>query len=174
MAVTPTTIAVALGRTAPEVDSAEYLQWDMWISDALMLISARLVGDGTGQVASLAELDQDALDYVVRESVVAQIRRPDDATQVAVSVDDGSVSRTYRTARGRVTILDEWWDLLSPTDSSAGAFSIRPYGSGTCHSDVCSANTYVAANGAIMFGGAYCTCGAEYAGYPLYESDGYW
>lgn len=160
MAVTPETIAVALGRTAPDPASADYLQWELWISDALMLIEARL-GDP-------AELDQAKLDYVVREAVAAQVRRPDDATQVAVSVDDGSVSRTYRSSAGRVSIIQAWWDLLSPPDTSSGAFSIRPSGSGSCHSDVCSANTYVAENGAIMFGGAYCTCGADIAGYPIY------
>lgn len=160
MAVTPETIAVALGRTAPDPASADYLQWELWISDALMLIEARL-GDP-------AELDQAKLDYVVREAVAAQVRRPDDATQVAVSVDDGSVSRTYRSSAGRVSIIQAWWDLLSPPDTSSGAFSIRPSGSGSCHSDVCSANTYVAENGAIMFGGAYCTCGTDIAGYPIY------
>jgi hypothetical protein len=173
MAVTPTTIAVALGRTAPSDGDTEHEQWEMWISDALMLIGARLVGEGTGQVASLDELDQAKLDYVVREAVVAQIRRPDDATQVEIRVDDGSVGKTYRSSAGRVTIRDEWWDLLSPTDSASGAFSIRPAGSGTCHADVCTANTYVAANGAIMFGGAYCSCGADIAGYPLYEGSGW-
>jgi hypothetical protein len=170
MAVTPETIAVALGRAAPDVGSAEYEQWEMWISDARMLIGARLVGDGTGQVASLDDLDQAKLDYVVREAVVAQVRRPDDATQVAIRVDDGAVDKTYRTSSGRVTIRDEWWDLLSPTDSSAGAFSIRPYGSGAaCHADICTANIYVDENGAVVFGGAYCSCGADIAGYPLYE-----
>lgn len=174
MSVTPVTIAVALGRTAPASSSAEYAQWEMWISDALMLISARLVGDGTGQVASLDDLDQAKLDYVVREAVVAQVRRPDDATQVEVRVDDGSVGKTYRTSTGRVAILDIWWDLLSPTDSSSGAFSIRPFGGGTCHADICSANAYVAASGAIMYGGAYCSCGADIAGYPLYETGEGW
>lgn len=174
MTVTTTTIAVALGRTAPDSGTPESDQWEMWISDALMLISARLVGDGTGQVASLDDLDQAKLDYVVREAVVAQVQRPDDATTVDVRVDDGAMSKTYRSSAGRVHIRDEWWDLLSPTDSSSGAFSIRPAGGGTCHADICSANTYVAANGAIMFGGAYCSCGADIAGYPLYETEGYW
>lgn len=174
MAVTPDTIAVALGRTAPTAGSSEYLQWDMWISDALMLIEARLVGDASDQVASLAELDQTKLDYVVREAVTAQVRRPDDATQVDVRVDDGAVGKTYRTGSGRVTIRDEWWALLAPdSDYSAGAFSIRPHGAATCHSDVCTANTYVADNGVLMYGGAYCSCGANIAGYPLYET-GIW
>ena len=103
-------IATALSREAPVPGSTEDRQWLMWISDAEMLIRARL-GD-------LTALDQDVLAYVVREAVVAQIRRPDDATQVAVSVDDGSVQRSYRTARGRVTIIDEWWALLSPVKAA--------------------------------------------------------
>lgn len=169
MAVTPEDIAVALGRTAPAEDSAEYAQWEMWISDARMLISARLVGDGAGQVPSLDDLDQAKLDYVVREAVVAQIRRPDDATSVSVRVDDGAVSKEYRTGAGRVTIIDAWWDLLSPSDSSAGAFSIRPSGSCSIHADICSANYYTDSNGALVYGGAYCSCGADIAGFPLYE-----
>ena len=116
MAVTPAMIAVALGRTAPSEDSAEFAQWSMWIADALMLIDARL-GDAT-------LLDQARLDYVVREAVAAHVRKPDDATQVTVSVDDGSTSRTYRSSRGRVDILDEWWTLLSPLSPKGRAFEV--------------------------------------------------
>lgn len=117
MAVTPATIATALGVAVPTSGSPAEAQWSMWIDDALMLIEARL-GD-----PSL--LDQARLDYVVREAVAAMARRPDDATQVAISVDDGSVSRTYRSGTGRVTILDEWWALLAPTTSTAGkAFEV--------------------------------------------------
>lgn len=169
MAVTPENIAVALGRTVPDDESPEYLQWEMWISDALMLIQARITSLALEDITDLDDLDETQLDYVVREAVVAQVRRPDDATTVDVRVDDGAVARTYRSSAGRVTIRSEWWDLLFPSDSTSGAFSIRPYRSGTCHADICSANTYVAANGAIMFGGAYCSCGADIAGYPLYE-----
>jgi len=124
MAVTPEMIAVALGRTAPDVSSSEYAQWEMFISDALMLIEARL-GDP-------ALLDQAKLDYVVREAVAAHVRRPDSATQVSVSVDDGQVSKTYRSGRGRVTIDDDLWNLLSPTASRGRAFEVdtAPAGAG--------------------------------------------
>lgn len=116
MAVTPEMIAVALGRTAPDAGSATYQQWEMFISDALMLIEARL-GDP-------ALLDQAKLDYVVREAVAAHVRRPDSATQVTVSVDDGSTSKTYRSGSGRVTIDDELWNLLSPAARSGRAFEV--------------------------------------------------
>jgi len=120
MAVTPDTIAVALGRTAPLADSPAALQWQMWIDDALMLIEARL-GD-------VALLDQARLDYVVRKAVVAQAGRPDDgASQVDVAVDDARVSKRYDGSP--IVILDEWWDLLSPSgDETAGAFTISPFG----------------------------------------------
>jgi len=161
MTVTPETIAVALGRTVPASGSPEHAQWAMWIGDALMLIKARLVGDRPGQFPSLADLDQENLDYVVREAVVAQVKRPDDATQVDIRVDDGSVGKTYRTSAGRVTIRDEWWDLLSPADSQSGAFSIgilptRGLGN---HAPWCD----------LMFRGADCSCGASLAGWPMYE-----
>jgi hypothetical protein len=154
MDVTPETIAVALGRTAPDEGSLEFAQWQMWISDALMLIEARL-GDPT-------ELDQDKLDYVVREAVVAHVRKPDDATQVEVAIDDARSSRTYRSSKGRVTIIDEWWDLLKPSDRSAGAFSFSPFGGYNPHLPWCT----------LMMGGDYCSCGVNIAGHPIYELDG--
>lgn len=153
MSVTPENIAVALGRTAPDNATVEWQQWQMWIDDALMLIGARL---------DLPTLDIVKLDYVVREAVIAQVKRPDDATQVAVSVDDSSVSKTYRTSAGRVTIRDEWWDLLSPKKTS-GAFSISPQGSASGHAPWCS----------LMFGGDTCSCGFSLTGGPwMYEPAG--
>lgn len=115
--VTPDDVAVVLGRTPPVNGSAEFAQWSLWITDALMLVEARL-GD-------LAALNQTRLDYVVREAVAAMVRRPDDALQVDVAVDDGRVSRRYQTSAGRVTIQDEWWQLLAP-DAGTGAFSVTP------------------------------------------------
>lgn len=153
MPTTPDDIAVELGRTAPSQTSLEFAQWESWIADARMLISARL-GD-------LAALDEERLDYVVRQAVAAHVRRPDDATQVAVTVDDGSVSKTYRTSRGRVEIIDDWWTLLSPNDRSGKAFSIRPGGGTSSHLAWCT----------LLMGGTYCSCGADLTNYeyPLYE-----
>ena len=78
-----------------------------------MLIEARL-GD-----PSL--LDQARLDFVVREAVATRFRNPEGYQ--SESIDD----YTYRhgSETRRVTILPEWWDLLSPT-SASGAFSVRP------------------------------------------------
>ena len=149
MAVLTHDIATALLRETPAPGSEEDRQWLMWIADAQLLIRNRL-GD-------LTALDQDTLDYVVREAVVAQVRRPDDATQVSVAVDDGSVQRSYRTGRGRVTILDEWWDMLSPSESGAFSVSLAPDVL-AIHADTCS----------LYFGALYCSCGADIAGVPIF------
>lgn len=157
--VTPAIIAVALGLAAPSEGSAQELQWDMWIQDAVLLIDARVVA-----LEVTDPLDQAKVDYVVREAVVAQARRPDDATQVTTSVDDGSMSKTYRSSRGRVTILDDWWELLGLSPKDSGAFDVDTVGSSTVHMDVCSLN----------LGALYCSCGADIAGYPIYEGGGWW
>jgi len=120
MAVTVDTIAVALGRTAPDAGSPELAQWEMWITDAIRAIDRR--ADALG--VDVDSLNPDDVDYVVREAVTDHIKHPDDATQVAVSVDDGNVSRTYRSSRGRVTILPEWWEILFPTTATRRAFEI--------------------------------------------------
>lgn len=154
MAVTPDTIAVALGRTT--ISDIDTEQWSMWIEDALMLIEAR-----ADALEITDPLDEARLDYVVREAVVAHIRRPDDATQVTVSVNDASTSRTYRSSRGRIEILDEWWTLLGLTSASTGVFSIdTAYGAGV-HADICALN----------FESLYCSCGADLTNYayPLWE-----
>lgn len=149
MAVTTTDIATALGRDVPGEGTPEARQWEMWIQDALLLIEARL-GDSS-------QLNQINLEYVVREAVVAQVRRPDDSTSVEVAVDDGRVAKRYSSSSGRVYIRDEWWGLLDPNKKS-GAFvvDLAP-GPATIHSQTCS----------LHFGATYCSCGAVIAGYPI-------
>jgi hypothetical protein len=153
MFVTPGMLAVALGQAAPEPGSITEQQWQMWLNDAEMLIESRRVKLG------IPDLDQAKLDYVLREAVVAHIKRPDDATQVTIAVDDGSSSRSYQSGKGRVTILDEWWDLLGLVEPS-GAFSIDMVGTSAVHLPWC----------ALMLGANYCSCGADIAGAPIYES----
>jgi hypothetical protein len=157
--VTPATIAVALGMAAPDFTTEE--RWQLWIDDALMLVQVRYDAIGNDTLV----VDQVRLDYVIREAVAAHAQRPEDATQISVSTDDTSVSKTYKTGKGRVTILDEWWALLGlATTSGAGAFSFTPYGSGmgtSAHQPWCS----------LAFGATYCSCGADLTGdaFPLYE-----
>ena len=157
MSVTPAMIAVALGQAAPEPGSVTEQQWALWIADAEMLIEARRVQIGAPAV------DAAKLDYVVREAVVAHVKRPDDATQITIAVDDGSSSRSYRTGRGRVTILDEWWALLGLVEGS-GAFSVDQVSASSLHIPWCS----------FSMGAAYCSCGVDIAGSPIFEGGGDW
>lgn len=110
MTVVVQDIETALGRTLTDSETA---QADQWISDALLIIGARL-GD-------VALLDQPTLDYVVREAVTARFRNPEGYQ--SESIDDYTYRHGAETRR--VTILPEWWDLLSPTVDS-GVFSARP------------------------------------------------
>lgn len=103
MAVTPADIAVELGRTAPVSPTLE--QWQSWIDRTYRAIQRRAERLGVDYLT----IDPDAVDDVVLLAVVAHARRPDDATQVTKAVDDGSVTRTYKSGSGRVVILDEWW-----------------------------------------------------------------
>lgn len=153
-AVTTAMLAIALGKAAPEVGSVTDSQWLMWIEDAAMLIESRRIKLG------LEEPDQAKVDYVIREAVVAHIRRPDDATQVTVAVDDGSTSRSYKSGNGRITILDDWWALLGLVESDDGAYSVDMVGSyGSRHLPWCS----------LMMGANYCSCGVDIAGVPIFE-----
>jgi hypothetical protein len=156
MAVTTLMIATALDVADPDPQSTQAAQWNMWIADALMLIEAR-----KAELSIETELDAAKLDYVVRQAVVAHIQRPDDATQVTISVDDGSSSRTYRSGKGRIVILDEWWALLGLIGLSSGAYSVDMVGTASTHVAWC----------ALAFGALYCSCGSDIAGYPIYEQE---
>ena len=109
-------VATSLGRP---ISGLEESQVEMWLDDAERQIRKRL-GD-------VSLLDQDDLAYVEREAVILKIKRPDPATQTTVAVDDASVTKRYERDTGQITILDEWWSLLSPTEDSAVGFSTRPY-----------------------------------------------
>ena len=157
--VTPAMVAVALGQAAPESGSPQEAQWEMWIADALMLVQTRV-----DSITPLPTVDQAKLDYVIRESVVTQARRPDDAMQVTVSVDDGSTSKTYRSSAGRIAILDDWWTMLGLAPTGGGAYSVDTVGCGTVHLPWCS----------LSMGALYCSCGADIAGTPIYEGGEFW
>lgn len=155
MSVTPNMIAVALGQAAPEPGSVTEAQWQMWIDDAVMLIELRRETFDPPPV-----LDEARIDYVVREAVISHVKKPDDATQVTISVDDASTSKSYKSGRGRVTILDEWWLLLGLVEADEGAFAIDMLGYGAAHLPWCS----------LMLGANYCSCGVDIAGVPIYEA----
>ena len=115
MTVTPNNVGTELGR--PNPDQATSDRYASWIDQARYLIGKRL---------DITTLDPADVDYVVLQSVAAHARHPGDETQVTVSADDGSTSKTYRSGNGRVTIVPELWTLLDPNFDDAGAFSVTP------------------------------------------------
>jgi hypothetical protein len=106
-------VAVSLGR--PISDPNEEAQVEQWIADAELLIRLRL--------GELALLDEDAVGYVVREAVIARLRNPDGYQYEAIDDYRYGLPNESR----RITILDEWWDMLTP-DGASSAFTIRAYG----------------------------------------------
>lgn len=155
MAVTVEDVATVLGRTTPASGSLEDRQWQMWISDALLLIETR-----RKEVAPSKTLDPAIVDYVVREAVATHVRRPDDATTVNVATDDSSVQRTYQSSSGRVAIIDDWWKLLGLSKAGkAYTVSLIDLNPRAQHLDWCN----------LAFGCPVCSCGADIAGEPIYE-----
>lgn len=98
-------VAVAAGR--PISDPAEIARVDYWLAAAEMQIAARL-GDVT-------LLSPTALRYVEAEAVSMRLSNPDGYQYEAI--DDYRYGRPAESRR--VTIIDEWWALLSPTTSSS-------------------------------------------------------
>lgn len=110
-------VVVAIGR--PISTETEQAQVEWWLTGVEMYITARL-GD-------VSLLDQDTVKYVEVEAVAARVRRHGTTeSSITVSVDDGSVTRRYENPIGADDILDQWWDLLSPS-SAHSAFTINPY-----------------------------------------------
>lgn len=105
-------VEASLGRS---LTSAEEVQVSQWLDDAELQIRLRL--------GNVAELDQEAVAYVERESVILKLRNPDGKQSEAI--DDYNYRRYDANARGQVFIIDEWWDLLLP-GSDPAAFSFRP------------------------------------------------
>jgi len=76
------------------------------------------------RLGDLSLLDQDVLNYVLIEAVTAKAQNPTGAS--SEQIDDYRYSLPAESRR--VTILDEWWHMLSPADAASSVFSARPYG----------------------------------------------
>ena len=122
MTVTPSDVAVELGRTAP-LDGTTEAQWQNWIERTQREINRRASMYGVDP----SSLDVGAVDDVVLLAVAEHARNPEGVDSYDVAVDDGRETRRYRHSSGRITITDEWWGWLFPGLSS-GAFSVVPYG----------------------------------------------
>ena len=143
-------VATSLQRSAPAADSPEGLAWQMWLDDAELQIRVRY--------PDLATLDQGVLALVERWAVEAKIKNPDPVSTRQVSFDDGSESSTFTRSSGTVEILPEWWQMLGG-QKTRKAFAIDTLGTYSGHLPWC----------ALMFAAAYCSCGLDIAGEPIFE-----
>lgn len=107
-------VSTNLGRPLTPTEQA---QADLWLGWAEAAIEARM-GD-------LSALDLEALRMVLVEAVTARLRAPEPLAQTSVTVDDATVSKTYRRSTGLIEILPEWWAALGWVDS--GAFTVTPH-----------------------------------------------
>lgn len=104
-------VEAELGRTLTEVETTQARQR---VKGALVVIRGRFGAD-------LSALDQDALEYVLGEVLLARLRNPEGYQ--SETIDDYTYRHGAETQR--VSILAEWWDLLTPSHESA-VFSARP------------------------------------------------
>lgn len=105
-------VSIAIGRPIP--DPAEQAQVTYWLDAVELVIVSRL--------GPVADLDQAVVKYVETEAVATRMQNPNGYQ--SETIDD----YTYRfgSETRSVTILDEWWRLLSPTNGD-GAFTITPH-----------------------------------------------
>lgn len=150
---TPEDVAVDLGRDFAGMSSLDVAQIQRWIDDAAFLISQAVEGTP----------DPEALDYVIRQAVVAVAQAPTPGiVSESVQVDDGMLSQRFERTPRRVAILPEWWAMLGVDVGKGQAFTIDmiPPGYAPAHIPWCDLN----------MGGAGCSCGASLTlGSPLWE-----
>lgn len=111
-------IAVTLGRALTPIETEQATLWLGW---ARATIRRRL--------GELERLDDDDLAMVLVEAVALRLKEPDPRrTQQSrtVSVDDATVTTAlqYQQSSGTITILSEWWSLLTPDVTAPKAFTI--------------------------------------------------
>ena len=109
-----------LARPIPASPVAD--QWQSWIDRAYRLILRRF-----GAV-EYAALDPELVDDVVLMAVTEHARawRDTTANKYSVAIDDGSVTRSYESSVGLLSIPDELWALLDGEEVPSASFTIAP------------------------------------------------
>lgn len=118
-------VATQLGR--PITDELETKQVETWIQIAETVIRKRypmldrLIADG--------RIDRRSVDYVEALAVARYARNPEGTTSSSTMIDDYQTTVGTKNAVATISLLDEEWALIAPSDSgSAGAFTITPSG----------------------------------------------
>jgi hypothetical protein len=110
-------VEAELGRTLTETETTQATQR---VKNALVVIRVR-------HGADLSALDQDALVIVLAEVLHGRIEStvPAGVTEDSETIDDYTYRRRFSQASSRVTLLDEWWALLTPRRRGR-AYSVMP------------------------------------------------
>lgn len=116
MYATTAQIATNLGRPLSPDEEAQALLWIEWTEATI------------AKRKPLIELDVATLSMVIVEAVTRRLRMPDAVSQMSVTVDDATVSRSFQRSSGLIDILPEWWSALGLAASTGGAFTVTPYG----------------------------------------------
>lgn len=118
-------VAVQLGR--PIEDEWETKQVEAWIRAADIVIRQRypnldrLVVDG--------RISQETVNLVEAMAVARYARNPEGKTSSSTRIDDYQETVGTTNAKPVISLLDEEWEMLTPTDyGSTGAFTITPHG----------------------------------------------
>lgn len=117
-----TDVQVRLGR--PITDAAEIAQISAWLGDVEALIKVRIPDLAQRVLDGL--LDSEVVKLVEAQVVVRKVKNPDGKQNERI--DDYSYGLTADAARGDLFLTDDEWDLLTPSATPSGAFTIRPFG----------------------------------------------
>lgn len=119
-------------------------------------------GSSTSIKRGLTDIQVTAVRSILRGAI---LRWNEAGTGIRQSITTGPFGETTDTTQTRKGMFwpSEITSLqgVCSNGDSGKAFSVDTVGCGTVHAQIC----------ALVFGAAYCSCGADIAGFPLYEVD---
>lgn len=149
-------VSITLEDLTPFVADLDPVKGQAMIDDALaraaVVAPCILSGDFEYEAAAKA---------IIRGAI---LRWNDSGTGAFSSIQTGPFGVTGDTRTERKSMfwpseIDELKSLCGATSGAGKAFSVDTVAAGTVHSDTCSLN----------FGATYCSCGADIAGFPLFD-----
>jgi len=116
-------VADLLGQEPPDLDGAQWRQWDKWLAATVTIIKTRV--PNLDDLVMGGSLDRDTVVWV-QSSVVARMVVTSDGvskTEHTVKIGDATASESATYASwiipGKLYLTDEEWDLLLPKKPTA-------------------------------------------------------
>lgn len=125
-------VAAELGRSTPDAETPEAVQWQQWLERVERAITARFAACGLSlaQQVALGQPDAETVADVEVAAVARKVLNPEGLTSTTISIDDGSITRRRdgfkNLGEDPLTLTPAEWAVLLPA-SAVGAFSIRPH-----------------------------------------------